>query len=158
MTLYEIRDDISKVLDGTVNEETGEWTVDYDKLADLKIAETEKIENTIKYYLSIDGDIEKFTAEIKKLSAKKKQLETRKGSLKNYLDMIHNKVPAEYGVHTIKYRKSSKLNDGNIDLLPEAFTNTGEITANKKDIKAWLEEGHKLESWKVIERQNIQIK
>ena len=81
MTLYEIRDDISKVLDGTVNEETGEWTVDYDKLADLKIAETEKIENTIKYYLSIDGDIEKFTAEIKKLSAKKKQLETRKGSL-----------------------------------------------------------------------------
>ena len=157
MKLYQIEDQIAVILEGTVNEETGEVTIDYSKLEELEGAKTQKIENIIRYYKNTIGDAEKFDAEIKNLSARKKTLENKANSLKNFLDMLHNGNKAEYGVHKITYRKSSKLKDGDINLLPEAFTNMT-ITANKADIKEYLKSGKKLEGWEIVEKQNIQFK
>ena len=51
MTLYEIRDQIARILDTgfVVDEDTGEVLADESSLDDLKMAEEEKLENIICY-------------------------------------------------------------------------------------------------------------
>jgi len=158
MKLYQIEDQIAEILEGTVDEETGEVTIDYDKLDDLKFEKDRIIEWLIKSYLNLSGDIDKFKAEIDKLSKKKRTLENKQSGLKNYLDILHNETPADYGVHSIKYRASEKLKSGKVDDLPFELTKTETLPVASADIKKYLKSGKLIEGWEIEQRKNIQIK
>ena len=158
MKLYEIEDSINEILNNAeVNEETGEVLIDYAKLEALEMEKNAKIENVIKYYLDLDGDIDKFSAEIKSLTERKKALSNKKDSLKRFLDTLHQGLPAEYGTHTIKYRLSKSLQGEDITVLPDDC-----IKVEKKPIadaiKTRLVNGEKLVGWEIVENKNIQIK
>jgi hypothetical protein len=158
MKLYEIEQQISELLNNAkVNEETGEVVIDFEKLQSLTMAKEEKIENVIKYYLDLTGDIDKFASEIKSLTAKKKTLTNKQDSIKRWLDSLHQGTKAEYGTHSISYRKSKKVVGEDVELLPEECIKV-EKTAVATEVKKLLEAGVEIEGWQIVENQNIQIK
>ena len=158
MKLYEIEEQINELLNNAdVNEETGEVIIDFEKLQSLTMAKEEKIENVIKYYLDISGDIDKFASEIKSLAAKKKTLTNKQDSIKRWLDSLHQGTKAEYGTHSVSYRKSKKVVGENIEVLPEDCIKI-EKTAVATQVKKLLESGVEIDGWQIVENQNIQIK
>jgi hypothetical protein len=158
MKLYEIEQQISELLNNAkVNEETGEVVIDFEKLQSLTMAKEEKIENVIKYYLDLTGDIDKFASEIKSLTAKKKTLTNKQDSIKRWLDSLHRGTKAEYGTHSISYRKSKKVVGEDIEVLPDECIKV-EKTVVATEVKKLLEAGVEIEGWQIVENQNIQIK
>ena len=158
MRLYEIEESINIIMnEAEVDENTGEVLIDFDKLQALEMAKDVKIENIIKYYLDLKGDIDKFAAAIKTLTQKKKTLTNKREILKKWLDTIHHGDTAEYGVHKVSYRSSKKLQGEDIDVLPNDCVKT-EYKPILDMIKNHINLGEEFEGWEIVENKNIQIK
>jgi len=158
MKLYEIEEQINELFnEAEIDEETGEVTINYEKLEALNIEKNVKVENIIKYYLDLNGDIAKFKSEIVSLGNKKRTLENKQKSIKEFLDKIHQGQKAVYGTHNINYRNSEKLQGEDIDVLPDDCVKT-EIKPIASEIKARIKSGELFEGWSIVKNQNIQIK
>lgn len=175
-TLYQIDEQINELLNtAEINEETGEIFVDFEKLNKLSMEKDKKIENIIRYYKDLIGDVDKFDAEIAVLTNVKKVIENKAESLKRYLDSsLPEKIYVdkkgetkskkyEYGIHTITWRKSEKVVPDNdtdpIGCTPLKFIKKKEIVeADKTAIKDAIKAGEKVSGWSIQNNQNIQIK
>ena len=157
MHLYELNQQILDIYDNAEIDENGEMHIDDQLLAYLEQDRDTKIEGLIKYYKDLEGDIEKFKAEIKSLTESKKVLENKAASLEKFLDILHKGEAKQYGVHKVSYRKSTVLIGNDLDILPSELKNTV-IEPKKADIKAKLKEGVEIAGWSLLDKKNIQIK
>lgn len=157
MKLYEIQSQILDIYDNAEIDENGEMHIDDQLLAYLEQDRDTKIEGLIKYYKDLEGDIEKFKAEIKSLAESKRVLENKAASLEKFLDTIHKGEAKQYGVHKVSYRKSTVVVGYDLDILPPELKNTV-VEARKADIKTKLKEGVEITGWSLLDKKNIQIK
>jgi hypothetical protein len=157
MKLYEIQSQILDIYDNAEIDENGEMHIDEQLLAYLEHDRDAKIEGLIKYYKDMQGDIEKFKAEIKSLAESKRVLENKADSLERFLDTLHKGETKQYGVHKVSYRKSTVLIGNDLDILPPELKNTV-VEARKAEIKAKLKEGVEITGWSLLDKKNIQIK
>ena len=84
MKLYEIDQAILECIDP----ETGE--VDEERLAELQIAKTEKIEQILLWKKDLDAEAKAIADEIKALTERKQAAEKKAESLKSYVKYILN--------------------------------------------------------------------
>ena len=133
MKLYEIQSQILDIYDNAEIDENGEMHIDDQLLAYLEQDRDTKIEGLIKYYKDLEGDMEKFKAEIKSLAESKRVLENKAASLEKFLDTIHKGEAKQYGVHKVSYRKSTVLIGSDLDILPPELKNTV-VEPKKADI------------------------
>lgn len=157
MKLYEIDKAILDIYDNAEIDENGEMHIDDQLLAYLEQDRDAKIGGLIKYYKDMQGDIEKFKAEIKSLAESKRVLENKADSLEKFLDTLHKGEAKQYGVHKVSYRKSTVLIGSDLDILPPELKNTV-VEPKKADIKAKLKEGVEIAGWSLLDKKNIQIK
>lgn len=157
MKLYEINQQILDIYDNAEIDENGEMHIDEQLLLYLEHDRDAKIEGLIKYYKDMQGDIEKFKAEIKSLSESKRVLENKSASLEKFLDTLHKGEAKQYGVHKVSYRKSTVVVGSDLDILPSELKSTV-VEAKKADIKAKLKEGVEIAGWSLLDKKNIQIK
>lgn len=161
-SLYQIDQQIEEFFAvAQVNEETGEIFVDFEKLDALQVERNAKIENIIKYYKDLLGDVTKFKAEEKALSVSRNSLENKAETMKKYLDYAHeDKQKHTYGTHLVSWRKSEVAEP--VDVLevtiPEGYEKIVDAVPDISHIKKDLKLGNEVAGWKLTERLNIQIK
>ena len=88
MTLYEINTAIENCFIEEIDPETGEIiteVLDEDRLDELKMAKSEKIENVACWIKNLASDVEALKNEETKLAKRRKTMENKIESLKNYL-------------------------------------------------------------------------
>ena len=159
MKLYEISQAIENLFDNAdIDETTGEIIIDQDFYDYLTDKRDEKIENLIKYYKDLLGDVVKFKSEISNLQNRMRSVNNKAESLKSFLDILHKGHKAEYGVHKISYRKSTSVVGDDIAVLPTKYWKIPTPTVNKNAVKKALQNGEKFSGWSLEEKQNIQIK
>lgn len=157
MKLYEINNELEEMLQPNTS---GELDIDVDKLDKLYKDKEDKIVNIISLYKNYMGDAKKFDDEIANLAKRKKSIENRAKWLKDYLaNCVSEK--GSYGVHSIGYRQSTKLNVTDYDALPEKYR-TIEVVSTPKTyttlLKDDLAKGVAVEGARLDVFQNIQIK
>jgi len=153
MNIYAINAEINAILEADPDE-NGELNIDLDALDSLQMEKEIKTENLIKAHLNYKRTVESFKAEVKSLQERQRIAQNRMDSTKAYIDLLHGGEKATYGNHAVSYRKSETV-DGSA--CPEAF---GDYTfkPNKADIKKALKDGLQVGDYKIITKQNIQIK
>lgn len=85
MNLYEIDSRIASLLDGTVDEETGEILTDYDALDALLMERDEKREAVACHIVNLRGEAEAIRAQEKILAERRRALEFRADRAMIYL-------------------------------------------------------------------------
>jgi len=157
MKLYEINNKMEELLNGEVDEETGEVAINWPLFNSLEMEKSAKIESLINYYIDLQGDVDKFTVEMMRIGDKRKKMQDKAASIKRYLDGIHEGQKASYGTHNITYRSSKAVEGEDLEFLPLELVNV-ERKANKSEIKAYIEGGNIVKGWSIVEKKNIQIK
>lgn len=86
MKLYEIDAAIQKVLDGmTVDEETGEVSLDTEALENLQEARADKLEGAALYVKDLEAMAKAIKAEEEALSSRRKTMEKKAGRIRDWL-------------------------------------------------------------------------
>ena len=152
MNLYEINHEIMSCID----EETGE-ILNEERLAELQMAEEEKIENIACWIKNLNADVEALKNEKKVFEERIRVNENKAESLKKYLKGYLNGNKFETSKVRISYRKSKSLEIDNPENIPFDYI-TYEPKYNKTDLKKAIEDGLQVEGVRIIEKQNIQIK
>lgn len=119
----------------------------------------EKIENTAKYMVNVEADIQGIKAEIDRLNKVKKSKESTIETLKNNIEYsMKQKGIEKLKVGTFKagYRKSESVEIINLDVIPADFTKV-EIKADKVAIKKAIKSGEVVEGAEIKVNQNFYI-
>jgi len=147
-----------------INEETGEITDNSLELQqlfnELSLTFEEKLDNTQRYILTLDGEADILDKEIKRLQAKKKAIENKKEKLKNIvmysLDAAkQSKYKTSLYSFNIRESESTKIND--FDLIPRQFLRI-KTEADKKAIKESIKEGYEIPGAEIVKNKSITIK
>lgn len=120
----------------------------------------EKIENTAKYMVNVEADIQGIKAEIDRLNKVKKSKESTIETLKNNIQYsMQQKGIEKLEVGTFKagYRKSESVEIINLDVIPADFTKV-EIKADKTAIKKAIKSGEVVEGAEIKTNMNFFIK
>lgn len=160
-TLYEIDQAILDCIDG----ETGE-IIDFEKLAELRIARNEKIEKVALWYKNLISDANELKAEITTLGEREKAARNKAESLKKWLsEALRGSQMATPRV-AISFRKSEavEIEDERAFIEWAQLSNNNDLltykdpTPNKTAIKKAIKSGQTIEVAALLEKQNIQIK
>lgn len=159
MKLYEIDQAILECIDP----ETGE--VDEERLAELQLAKTEKIEQLLLWKKDLDAEAKAIADEIKTLTERKQAAEKKAESLKSYVKYILNGEKFSTPRVAVSYRKVSSVaitdEEGFIRWAQE---NNSELltykdpTISKTAVKAAIEAGEDLPGASIETKQQIIIK
>lgn len=128
------------------------------EMLDLSIEE--KIENTAKYMVNVEGDIQGLKTEIDRLTKIKKAKENAVERLKNNVEYAMKQKgieKLEVGTFKAGYRKSESVEIINFDVIPADFTKV-EIKADKTAIKKAIKAGEVVEGAEIKVNQNFYIK
>lgn len=128
------------------------------EMLDLSIEE--KIENTAKYMVNVESDIQGLKTEIDRLTKIKKAKENAVERLKNNVEYVMKQKgieKLEVGTFKAGYRKSESVEIVNLDVIPADFTKV-EIKADKTAIKKALKAGEVVEGAEIKVNQNFYIK
>ena len=128
------------------------------EMLDLSIEE--KIENTAKYMVNVEADIQGIKAEIDRLNKVKKAKESTIETLKNNIEYSMKQKgieKLEVGTFKAGYRKSESVEIINLDVIPADFTKV-EIKADKTAIKKAIKAGETVEGAEVRTNMNFYIK
>lgn len=109
MTLYQINEEIQRILDGAVDEETGEVQVDYEALDALVEARDAKVWSCGLHYLNRQGEINVIKAEIDRLEDRLNALKKKNEGLLAYIERNLNGDEYSCPQFNIKYTKSTKV-------------------------------------------------
>ena len=154
MTIYEIDQSIAALLDGAVDEETGELLIDTAALDALQMERDETVENLACYVKNLAADITAIKAEEDALAKRRKAAEAKRDRLKTYLgDVLQGEKFSTPRV-AVSFRKSES-----VELLPEfvnwAMENAPDLLRyktpepDKKAINQALADGRVLPASKV---------
>ena len=156
MTLYEISNEIVKIIDANVNED-GEIIGGEEELNALQMAYEEKVENIGLFIKNLLSDAEAIKAEKMALAKRQAQAEAKAKWLKEYLGYYLNGQTFNSPRVAISWRKSEQVKCDDIKAVPDEYLKYKDPeldkTAIKKAIKAGEETGCYLETV-----NNIQIK
>ena len=166
MTLYEINQEILncvKLPSGDmVNTDTGE-VIDTEAWENLKMARSEKIENTVLFIKNLQADAEAFKREADEFYKRMKQAKAKAEALKKLIDYALCGNTFETTRCKVSYRKTSSvmLDDKFIDWAKEnadELLKYSEPEANKTAIKKAINDGAVFEFAKLVEQNKMQIK
>ena len=121
----------------------------------LNLSIEEKIENTAKYMINVEADIQGIKAEIDRLN-KESTIETLKNNIE-YSMKQKGIEKLEVGTFKAGYRKSESVEIINLDVIPADYTKV-EIKADKTAIKKALKAGEVVEGAEIKVNQNFYIK
>lgn len=128
------------------------------EMLDLSIEE--KIENTAKYIINVESDIQGIKAEIYRLNKVKKSKESTIETLKNNIEYSMKQKgieKLEVGTFKAGYRKSESVEILNLDVIPADYTKV-EIKADKTAIKKAIKAGETVEGAQIQTNMNFYIK
>lgn len=158
MTLYEINDAIMNCVD----EETGE-IIDFDKLEELEVERSTKIENIALYIKNARAEAEALKTEIENLQARKKRAENEVERTLAWIGKVLNGENFKTSKVDIRCRKSKrvKVDDDFIKWAMEKrpdILSFAEPQPNKKAIKEAISNGEDIEHALVEKVNNVIIK
>lgn len=147
-----------------VNEETGEITDNTEILNklfnDLSLSFEDKLDNSQRYCLTLEGEADILAKEIKRLQGKKQALENRADRLNKMmmnaiLSSGQSKVKTSLYSFSIKTSESVEVRD--LDEVPREFLRIKK-EADKVAIKKALKNGVKIEGVFLIEKQSLGVR
>jgi len=168
MKLYEISNEIKRLIDDSVDPETGELLPEAsDQLDKLHTNKLEKLSDVVLFIKNEDSFADAIDAEIKKLQSKKKTVQSRVNYLKEYIKRnIVEGEKIEQPNFILSWGKSESIETDPIMDLEEMHKKNPVLV--KKNIsysvdkieakKLYKETGILPEGFKLITKQNLQIK
>lgn len=114
MNIYEIDQRITALLDGAVDEETGELLIDTVALDALQMEREAKVENLACYIKNLAADISAIKAEEEALAKRRKAAEAKRDRLKTYLGEVLQGQKFSTARVAVSFRRSES-----VELLPE---------------------------------------
>ena len=160
-SIYELIKDyaeLSAMLEAAETPEEIEAIQNTLEMIDLSIEE--KIENTAKYMVNVESDIQGLKTEIDRLTKIKKAKENAVERLKNNVEYAMKQKgleKLEVGTFKAYYKKSESVEITNLDVIPADYTRV-EIKADKTAIKKALKAGEVVEGAEIKVNQNFYIK
>lgn len=128
------------------------------EMLDLSIEE--KIENTAKYMVNVESDIQGLKTEIDRLTKIKKAKENAVERLKNNVEYAMKQKGVEkleVGTFKAYYKKSESVEITNLDVIPADYTRV-EIKADKVAIKKAIKAGEVVDGAHIQTNMNFYIK
>lgn len=126
----------------------------------LNLSIEEKIENTAKYMVNVESDIQGLKTEIDRLTKIKKAKENAVERLKNNVEYAMKQKgieKLEVGTFKAYYKKSESVEITNLDVIPADYTRV-EIKADKVAIKKAIKAGETVEGAHIQTNMNFYIK
>lgn len=159
MTLYEINQELERLIDNAVDEETGEINEDMiEEIENMQMAWDEKVENIGCFIKNLRADAEAVKNEKMALAKRQSILENKAERLKNYLyDMLNGETFSSPRVE-VKYRKSVQVKCDDLSAVPEEYLRYKDPELDKTAVKEALKNGEEIEGCYLEEVKNIQIK
>lgn len=160
-SIYELNKDyaeLSAMLEVAETPEEIEAIKNTLEMLDLTIEE--KIENTAKYMVNVESDIQGIKVEIERLNKIKKAKESTIETLKNNIEYSMKQKgieKLEVGTFKAGYRKSESVEIINLDIIPADFTKV-EIKADKTAIKKAIKAGETVDGAQIQTNMNFYIK
>lgn len=153
MNLFEINEEIMKCVDA----ESGE-IIDTEKLEQLQMEETSKIENIACWIKNLLSDAEALKVQKQTFADRQKAVENKAESLKKYLSDYLAGQKFSTDKVAISFRKTSSVNVTDMSALPEEYLKFAEPTPDKTAIKNAIKSGQKISGAEILENQSISIK
>lgn len=128
------------------------------EMIDLSIEE--KIDNTAKYMVNVESDIQGLKTEIDRLTKIKKAKENAVERLKNNVEYAMKQKgleKLEVGTFKAYYKKSESVEITNLDVIPADYTRV-EIKADKVAIKKAIKAGETVDGAHIQTNMNFYIK
>ena len=159
MTLYEINAELARLMDGAVDEETGEINEDaIEAIENMQMAWEEKVENIGCFIKNLRADAEAIKTEKMALAKRQQSLENKAERLKNYLyDMLNGQTLSSPRV-AIGYRKSVQVKCDDMSVVPTEYLRVKEPELDKTLVKEALKNGKEVAGCYLEEVNNLQIK
>ncbi len=168
MKLYEYSNEIKKLIDESVNSDTGEISETISQQLDkLYTDKLQKIGDIVLFIKNEDAFIDAIDNEIKKLQEKKKVVKNKTAYLIEYIRRnITEGEKIEQPNYTISWRKSSSIELEDIIDLEEMHERNPELVKKKISFEVdkirakevYKKTGVLPEGLKIIEKNNLQIK
>ena len=159
MTLYEINNELARLMEDAVDEETGEINEDAIKaLEEMQMAWDEKVENIGCFIKNLKADADAIKAEKMALAKRQQTAENKAERLQQYLtDMLGGQTSSSPRV-AISYRKSTQVKCDDIFKVPDEWLRYKDPELDKKAVKEALKNGEEVPGCYLEETRNIQIK
>ena len=158
MKLYEITQEIDRIIQDSIDPETGEIIGDLSSLDELQIAREEKIENICLFYKNLISDAEAIRAEEKKLAERRRACENHAERLKKYLaDNLQGeafKTPRA----AVSWRRSTSVNVTDVFALPDEYIKMEDPKPIKAEIAKALKAGKEVAGAELVESQSMSIR
>ena len=162
MTFYEINATIRAILNGSVDEETGEINTDYAALDELFQKREDKITSCGKYYLEEEAEIKAIKEAEKKLKERREKLENKHLRFHNYIEANLGGEEFKCPEFTVSYRtsKSVELDDDFMEYAKKRCKKLlrAKYEPDKTAIKALIESGKKVPHAEIITNTKMKIK
>lgn len=168
MKLYEYSNEIKKLIDESVNSDTGEISETISQQLDkLYTDKLQKIGDIVLFIKNEDAFVDAIDNEIKKLQEKKKAVKNKTAYLIEYIRRnITEGEKIEQPNYTISWRKSSSIELEDIIDLEEMHERNPELVKKKISFEVdkirakevYKKTGVLPEGLKIIEKNNLQIK
>lgn len=153
MNLFEIDYELMKCFD----EETGE-IFDSEMFDSLAMARDTKIENIGCWIKNLKAEAEALKAEEESFKKRRQSAENKAKSLSNYLSAYLNGQKFKTPKLAISWRKSTTVECGDWQIIPEDYLKFKEPEPNKTAIKEALKNGTEVPGCYLLEKQNMSIK
>lgn len=164
MNLYQINWELEQLLQGRVNEETGEVEVDYSELDALLMQREEKIENLLLYIKNLKAFATAIEEEIKKLKTKLESVNKKIDRLTDYVQGILQGEKFTTPRVSVSYKPSESVSvdEDFIEYAkkhcPELLREKHSFEPDKVEIKKILKSGHDIPYAHLSERIGMTIK
>ncbi len=167
MKLYEISNEIEKLIDESVDHETGEILDISESLEKLRMEKLDKVSNVVLAIKNESSFINAIDAEIETLTEKKRSIQNKTKWLKEYLQRnleVGKKI--ETPNFTISWRKSDSIEISDLVVLEDLYEKDSRFVSKKTVYtadkvaakKIYKESGILPEGFSFIEKQNMQIR
>lgn len=133
MTVYEIDKRIEEILEGSVDEETGELTIDVDELETLSMEREAKLEHCAAAYKNYLAEAAAIKQEVDALNKRIKRLKTKAESAAAFLELNLGEDEQISSPRVKAYRKTSKVTQVDDTFIPWARENGRDDLLRIKD-------------------------
>lgn len=163
MRIYEIDNEIQRLVTEAVDPETGELKLDYEALDALQMERDRKVENLALLVKNRTADIEAYAGEINRLTERRKAAEKEVARMREYLQYVLGNTKFETPKVAVSFRKSQKV-ALEPDFLSWAWRTDQSLLRmkdpepNKTEIKKRLADGEEIPFASLEENYTMTIK
>lgn len=163
MTIYEIDQEIQRLLDVGIDQETGELLFDSESLEALQLERDAKVENLALAYKNMQAEAKAIKAEEDALSQRRKAAEAKAERARKYLDYVLAGEKFSTSRVAVSYRKSKKLQieDGFVSWATEHapdYLRYKDPEADKTKITEAIKNGSVIPGAMLVESHTMTIK